>query len=139
MDLNKNSLDVARKRLKRYNPRVYIGNALEKFDVENHRYNSIGMMNLLHCLPGDMTSKKKVFGNADEVLNPGGVLFGSTILYRGVKRNSITTMTLKWCNKKGIMTNLDDDIDVLRSSLKEQFSESDVENTGCMALFWARK
>jgi 2-polyprenyl-3-methyl-5-hydroxy-6-metoxy-1,4-benzoquinol methylase len=139
MDLSENSLEVTRKRLYRYNPRVYVGNALEKFDVENHRYNSIGMMNLLHCLPGDMISKKVVFENADEVLNPGGIIFGSTILYKEVRRNPVTTITLKMYNKKGIMTNLDDDIDVLRSNLKEQFSESSVETIGCMALFWARK
>ena len=139
LDLNENSLEVARKRLKRYIPEVYTGNALEKFNLDNRHFDSIGMMNLLHCLPGDMNTKSIVFDNAREVLNPGGIIFGSTILYKGVKRNPLTITTLKWCNKKGIMTNFEDDIDVLESNLKEQFSESGMEIIGCMALFWAKK
>jgi hypothetical protein len=139
MDLNQNSLDVARKRLARYNPRVYIGNALAKFNVDSHRYDSIGMMNLLHCMPGDMSTKGIVFSHADEVLNTGGIIFGSTILYKGVKRNPLTTFVLKLCNQTGVMTNLEDDVEVLRNNLKEKFSDSAVETIGCMALFWAKK
>ncbi|MFC2035656.1 class I SAM-dependent methyltransferase [Chloroflexota bacterium] len=139
MDLNKNALEMARKRLAKYDPQVYIGDALEKFNMNNRRYDSIGMMNLLHCLPGDMKTKGIVFDNADEVLNTGGSIFGSTILSKGVKHNLLATMNLKVCNQKGIMTNLDDDIEVLRNNLKEKFSDSSVETIGSIALFWAKK
>jgi len=139
MDLNKNSLEVARKRLAKYNPQVYTGSALEKFNMNNQRYDSIGMMNLLHCLPGDMKTKGTVFDNANEVLNTGGIIFGSTILFRGVKHNLLATMNLKYCNHKGIMTNLEDDIEILRNNLKERFSDISVETIGSIALFRARK
>ena len=139
LDLNKNSLEVAVRRLARYKPQTYLRNALEKFDLENRKFDSIGMMNLLHCLPGDMSTKSVVFDHAKEVLNPGGVIFGSTILYRGVKRNLLATITLILDNRMGVMTNLEDDVEVLKSNLKEKFSESGVEIIGCMALFWARK
>ncbi|MFC1941836.1 class I SAM-dependent methyltransferase [Chloroflexota bacterium] len=138
MDLSQNSLEAASKRLARYNPQVYLRNALEKFEVNNQTFDSIGMMNLLHCLPGDMSTKRIVFTNAKEVLNPGGTIFGSTILYKGVKHNPLATIALKINNRKGIMTNNEDDIEVLRDNLKEQFSESGVETIGCVALFWAR-
>ena len=139
MDLSENSLAVALKRLERYHPRVYIGNALEKFNVNGRKFDSIAMMNLLHCLPGDMNTKTIVLDNAAEVLNAGGVLFGSTILYYGVRHNLMSTLMLKWSNRKGIMTNLDDDIDVLRRGLEKRFKEWSVSIIGCMALFLAKK
>ncbi|MFC1995450.1 class I SAM-dependent methyltransferase [Chloroflexota bacterium] len=139
MDLNKNSLEVARKRLARYDPQVYIGNALEKLNTNNQTYDSIGMMNLLHCLQGDMSTKGIVFHNADEILNPGGIIFGSTIMSKGVKHNPFAAMNLKICNHKGIMANLEDDIEVLRSNLNGKFSDSSVETIGSIALFWAKK
>jgi hypothetical protein len=46
---------------------------------------------------------------------------------------------LKWCNKEGILTNLEDDMGVLKSNLEERLSKSNVKVIGCMALFWARK
>lgn len=139
MDLNPNSLETARKRLSRYDPKVYTGNALEEFKVNDQLFDSVGMMNLLHCLPGDMHTKDLVFENADKVLNKGGVIFGSTILYKGVKCNPVTTAVLEWTNKKGLMTNLNDDVDVLRGNLERRFMESGIEIIGCMALFWGRK
>jgi hypothetical protein len=72
-------------------------------------------------------------------LSEGGTIFGSTILYKGVRRNRLTTGVLKWTNEKGIMTNLDDDVDVLRTNLDKKFRESGVEIVGCMAMFWGRK
>jgi len=139
LDLNENALEVSRKRLAKYDPQVYIGSALEKFNMNDQMYDSIGMMNLLHCLPGDMSTKGTIFNNADEVLNPGGIIFGSTILSKGVKHNLLATINLKVCNRKGIMTNLEDDVEVLRDNLKEKFSDSSVEIIGSIALFWAKK
>jgi 2-polyprenyl-3-methyl-5-hydroxy-6-metoxy-1,4-benzoquinol methylase len=138
MDLNPNSLDVASKRLARYNPEVYQRNALEQFNLESPPFDSIGMMNLLHCLPGNMDTKWIVFKNARKFLNPGGTIFGSTVLYQGVSRNILATLQLKYNNHKGFMTNLDDDIEQLRENLRKGFSDSDVQIVGCEALFWAR-
>jgi ubiquinone/menaquinone biosynthesis C-methylase UbiE len=65
MDLSSNSFQMAGKRLSRYGPKIYIGNALEEFQVDNQKFDSIGMMNLLHCLPGNMSTKDTVFINAE--------------------------------------------------------------------------
>jgi SAM-dependent methyltransferase len=139
MDLNPNSLRAASKRLARYNPEAYQRNVLEPFNLQVPSFDSIGMMNLLHCLPGDMKTKAVVFQNALEVLNPGGTVFGSTIMYLGVERNLMTTQILEINNRKGIMTNLEDDVEDLRENLKNLFSESEVKIIGCEALFWGRK
>jgi len=139
MDLNTNALETASKRIVRYNPEVFKRNVLEPFDINVIPFDSIAMMNLLHCLPGDMNTKGMVFENAKEVLNNGGVLFGSTILHKGVKRNILATMMLKMDNRIGIMSNIEDDVEVLRENLNKYFSESNVQIIGCEALFWARK
>ena len=139
MDLSDNSLRAASKRLIRYKPEVYKRNVLEPFDIDAPAFDSIGMMNLLHCLPGDLKTKTIVFEHAKEVMNPGAVVFGSTILYEGVKRSAWATLALKYCNKKRFMDNMNDSLEDLRESLQHTFSESSVKVIGCEALFWACK
>lgn len=139
MDLNANSLRAASKRLIRYKPEVYRRNASEPFEINAPAFDSIGMMNLLHCLPGDLKTKAIVFEHARAVMNPGAVIFGSTILFEGVKRNPLATLAMKTSNKRGFMANLNDTLEDLRESLRRNFSESSVRLIGCEALFWARK
>lgn len=138
LDLNPNSLQVSAKRLARYNPEVYQNSALESFDVRAPGFDSAGMVHLLHCLPGNMNAKAVVFQNVKSVLNTGGIVFGSTILGRGPKHNPLANLTLKVNNRKGVMSNLTDDLDGLRGNLRRHFSESDVQLIGSEALFWAR-
>jgi ubiquinone/menaquinone biosynthesis C-methylase UbiE len=139
MDLNPNSLKVASKRLKRYKPEVYQRNVLEPFDINAPTFNSVGIMNLLHCLPGNIKTKSVVFEYAKAVMNPGAVLFGCTLLYQGVKQNTLANLALKYSNKKGFMDNTNDRLEDLRDSLRSSFSESSVKIIGCEALFWAQK
>lgn len=138
MDLNPNCLEVAGKRLARYSPEIYRRNVLNPIDIKITRFDSIGMMNLLHCLPGNIESKGVVFKNLKVLLNPGGVVFGSTILYGGVRRNLLATYTLILTNRLGFMTNMEDNPSSLKTSLAQYFSESSVNVIGCMALFWGR-
>ena len=139
MDLNPNSLAVAGKRLARYNPETYRRNVLEPLDLDVPAFDSIAMMNLLHCLPGNMQTKGVAFQNAAEFMSPGSVIFGSTILYRGVNRNLTTTRALKMANRRGYMNNLEDTAEGLKENLERYFSESSAYAIGCEALFWARK
>jgi hypothetical protein len=138
MDLNANSLRAASKRLIRYKPGVYQRNVLEPFDINTPAFDSIGMMNLLHCLPGNLKTKAIVFEHAKAVMNPGAVVFGSTILYEGVKRTARATLAMKYSNKKGWMANLNDGLEDLRESLQHSFPDISVKVIGCEALFWAR-
>lgn len=139
MDLSANSLRAASKRLIRYKPEVYQRNVLEPFDINAPAFDSIGMMNLLHCLPGNLKTKAIVFEHAKEVMNPGAVLFGSTILYEGVKRNARATFAIRYANKKGFMANMEDSLEDLKENLQAIFPDSSVKVIGCEALFWARK
>jgi len=138
MDLNANSLDVTAKRVAHYNPRLYQHDVLTPISFDEERFDSLGMMNLLHCLPGNMASKAAVFDHIKVLLNPGAVLFGSTILGSGVQHSSLGTRILHYCNAKGYLSILDDDAGGLEKSLKSHFDESTVKIQGRMALFSAR-
>jgi ubiquinone/menaquinone biosynthesis C-methylase UbiE len=139
MDSDANSLRAASKRLIRYKPEEYQRNVTESFDINAPAFDSIGMMNLLHCIPGDLKTKAIVFEHAKAVMNPGAVIFGSTILYKGIKRNTLATLAIKYYNKKGFMFNMNDCLEDLQESLRSSFSDSSVRVIGCEALFWARK
>ncbi len=139
MDLNPNCLETARNRLSRYNPEVYQRNVLEPFNLAIPPFDSVGLMNVLQCLPGDMVTKQIVFENVKAVLKPGGILFGSSIFYKGVDRNILATMLTKLFNLRKIFTNMEDDIEVFKQNLNHHFSESHVQIAGCEALFWAKK
>jgi hypothetical protein len=139
MDLNPNSLRAAGRRLARYHPEIYRRNALEPFDISAPAFDSVGMVNLLHCLPGNLRSKSVVFEYARAIMNPGAVLFGSTILCESVARDRRTALALKLTNKMGWMSNIDDSLEDLRQGLRRVFPDSSVEAIGCEALFWACK
>lgn len=139
MDLNPNSLAVAAKHLARYQPETYVQNALDPTRIDISPFDSVGIANLLHCLPGTMKTKKVVFENVKAVLNPGGVVFGCTILNTGMERNLLARLTLCFMNARGHLSNRQDDLGGLEQNLKECFRESSVKVVGCVALFWARK
>lgn len=113
MDSDSNSLRTASKRLMRYKPEVYQRNVTESFNINNPAFDSVGMMNLLHCIPGNLKTKAVIFKHTKEVMNPGAVIFGSTILYKGVKRSALATLAIKYYNKKGYMDNINDSLEDL--------------------------
>jgi len=139
MDLNPNSLAAAAKHLARYHPETFIQNALDPIRIDVPLFDSVGVANLLHCLPGTMKTKKVVFENLKAVLKPGGRLFGCTLLYGGVKRRLPATLWMNYMNALRTLTNRHDDLEGLKRNLAECFSESSVKVVGCVALFWARK
>lgn len=139
MDLNSNSLEKSKKRLERYNPEVYRRNVLELDAANLSSFDSIALTNLLHCLPGTMKTKGVVFENVRSLLNSGGVVFGSTILWKGVDNSFLARYYINVDNAAGIMTNKQDDLDSLKHNLEKYFSESSLKTIGSIALFWARK
>ncbi|CAG0962379.1 MAG: class I SAM-dependent methyltransferase [Candidatus Methanoperedens sp.] len=139
MDLNPNSLMKSRERLERYNPEVYRMNVLEIEMAGIQHFDSVALTNLLHCLPGTMKTKGIVFEKIRSLLNPGGVVFGSTILGKGVDNNFLAKYFINANNTRGVMTNMQDDLDSLMNELEQYFPESSVKVIGSMALFWGKK
>jgi ubiquinone/menaquinone biosynthesis C-methylase UbiE len=139
IDLNTNSLNATKKRLSRYAPVTYCKDALEPINIDAEPFDSVAINGLLHCLPGTIRTKSVVFDHLKPLLNPGGVIFGCTILNKGVTKSRSAQWTMNWLNMIKVFTNLQDDLEDLRTELSQRFEDNDVQVIGCMALFWARK
>ena len=138
MDLNPNSLEVTSRRVSRYNPVPYQVNILDPINLNLQGFDSVGLNYLLHCLPGTITTKSIVFKNLRPLLNPGGVIFGSTILNTGVKPSFIAQNFMNFYNRVQIFDNKNDSLEELKKIMSENFAEYSVKVMGCVALFWGR-
>jgi SAM-dependent methyltransferase len=138
MDLNPNTLEFAARRVKRYAPRVHQANVLQEWGLPAGRFDSVAMMNLLHCVPGTIKEKAVAFDHASSTLSPGGVLFGSTVLGRGVRHTRRSNAAMRRLNGKGQFCNAEDSLDDLDAALAERFPSHNIELQGVVALFVAK-
>ena len=138
MDLNPNSLAAASRRVARYQPHLYTADVLRPLQCDASPFRSIAMTYLLHCLPGTMTTKAAAFDNVSRLLHPDGVVFGATLLSRGVERSSVARALMGFYNRKGIFSNQEDTPDALRTALEQRFEDVKIHVAGCGALFTAR-
>jgi SAM-dependent methyltransferase len=139
LDLNENSLSTASDRIRRYAPATVQANALDPVDLGDARFDSIGANFLFHCLPGGLEWKAAtVVSNLRPYLASSGVLFGSTILGRGVTHNLLGRRLLRLYNKKGIFSNLEDDQRGLEQGLASELTDVEIEVVSTVALFAGR-
>lgn len=139
LDLNPNSLAATAERVARYAPETFRRNVFEPFDLAGRTFDSIGMNYLLHCLPGDTRAKQVVMQHAADVLQPGGVLFGATLLSSGVRRSYVARRLMNFYNSKGFFGNAQDSLCDLQETLSQVFPRVQIEISGCAALFAAWK
>jgi len=135
LDLNPNSLAATAARVARYTPETFRRNVFEPFELGDRTFDSIGMNYLLHCLPGDLVTKQVVLQHAADVLRPGGVLFGSTLLSSGVRRGYFARRLMNFYNRKGIFGNAGDSLADLQQTLSRHFARVEIKTVGCAALF----
>lgn len=138
MDLNSNSLAFAARRLQRYGPATHQANVLEPWGLPDGSFDSIGMFNLLHCLPGAMSEKAMAFKHARTALAPGGRLFGATVLGAGVKKNPLARFGLSVLNGRGAFHNRSDSPEELDAALAQNFDSYELTVKGMVGLFSAR-
>lgn len=138
VDLNQNCLEAAAQRIARYNPETLVRNALEPLNLGDRQFRSAAINYVLHCLPGSMDEKSIVFDHLRAVLEPGGILFGSTILSRGVPTGRLARRLMSVYNRKQIFCNEKDSLAALESALSRRFERWDVRTVGTVALFKAR-
>ena len=81
-----------------------------------------------------MEEKPKAIDHLRPVMNKGTVLFGATILGRGIEPNAAARFLLRLYNGKGVFNNLDDDLGGLTDGLKARFDKVEIETIGCVAL-----
>ncbi|HET6520842.1 MAG TPA: class I SAM-dependent methyltransferase [Geminicoccaceae bacterium] len=138
LDANPHCLAAAARRLARHRPEVHRADVLAPLRLGVPPFDSIGLSYVLHCLPGPMPAKAAALDHLLPLLKPGGVLFGATLLGRGVPRGRLARHLMAAYNARGFFANAEDDPEGLRTALRERFPESAVRVIGCAALFAAR-
>jgi hypothetical protein len=134
LDLNENTLAFSSRRLRRLSPRTLRGNLLEPIAF-SERYDSAALNYVLHCLPGDLDAKSVVFEHLKAGMRPGGVIFGSTLLSRGVPMSGAARRLMALYNRKGIFSNEGDSVQGLEAALRRHFDRFTLDVVGCAALF----
>ncbi|HAH45370.1 class I SAM-dependent methyltransferase [Gimesia sp.] len=138
LDLNPNSLAAAASRASRYAPETYQADILQPLPDQPHRFDSVSLNYLLHCLPGDLNSKSTLFDHLNQWLNPGAIISGSTILAEGVPRSLSACKLMNFYNEKKIFTNSADSLEELQYQLQSRYTDVELKVTGCVALFRTR-
>ena len=118
-------------------PVQHLGDVLAPIEL-TERFDSVGLNFLLHCLPGNLRVKGRALRELAKVVTDEGVLFGSTILGRGVAHNAMARKLMAVYNRRGIFGNEEDDEATLREALEAAFERVDVRVVGCVASFEAR-
>ncbi|PSL02106.1 methyltransferase family protein [Haloactinopolyspora alba] len=139
MDLNANSLASASARLADSGPDTLVADVLEPLPDDVGPFDSIGANYVFHCVPGAWADKGAAFGHLAARLAPEGVLFGGTILARGVRHNAAGRRLMSVYNNKGIFHNGDDDAHGLERALRPHFTDVTVDVVGTVALFRASR
>ena len=140
LDLNENPLSVASKRIRRYAPATIQANVLDPVDLGDVRFDSIGANYLFHCLPGELESKGVGGGFEPASLSR----FGRRPLREhdprpwGVWHNLLGRRLMRLYNRKGTLSNLEDDQRGLEQGLASKLTGVEVDVVGAVALFAGR-
>lgn len=101
------------------------------------QFDSISMFYLLHCLPGNISTKSCVIRNAAQALTDDGTLYGATILGDGIVHNSFGQKLMRIYNQKGIFSNTKDSEEGLTHILSEHFENVKTKVQGTVVMFSA--
>lgn len=71
-------------------------------------------------------------------MNPGALLFGSTLFQSQVRRNWFARRLMNTYNRTGIFSNRHDDLEGLTEALRRRFYDVSIEVVGCAARFSGR-
>jgi SAM-dependent methyltransferase len=135
LDPNADVLRYAARRLERYGPATKAADVLKPIGLPRASFRSVALSYVLHCLPGDIDSKAVAFDNLIPLVEPGGVVFGTTILGGGVEHTRLGRALMRAYNRKGIFSNLHDDRDALERCLAGRFDRFELDVSGSVALF----
>ena len=138
LDLNGNSLVAAAKRNHRFCPETCMANVLSPIQFFGPRFDSASLVYLFHCLPGSLPDKAVALDHLLPLVNPGGVLFGATILGKGTRPNWAARKLMAVYNKKGIFDNFNDGLTDLTRALESRLTQVEIRMHGCVALFSGR-
>ena len=137
IDLNPNCLDHAGARLARYAPTTHLRNVLEPVHVSGAPFKTIALGGVLHCLPGTMQDKGRVFDNLRPILKRDGVVFGDSLVSDAGALGPAALAARAVLNRLRIVNNKLDTSDGLRHELAARFDYYVVTRVGAFAFFIA--
>lgn len=137
LDINRHCLDRAERRLARFKPDLHQVNLLAPLKLDMAPFASVGLTYVLHCLPGTMREKLVAVDHLRPLMQKDAVLFGATILGRGIAPNAAARALLDLYNAKGVFNNREDDLAALTDGLRQRFDRVTIERQGLVALFRA--
>lgn len=135
LDPNPHCLRHTVARLARYSPEAYRANALEPIKLGVGGFDSIAINYVLHCMPGALPEKGVAFANLRPLLNPRGVVFGSTVLREGVPCDLRARVFMRLYNAGKVFCNLQDSLAGLGEALEGSFDHVQIDVIGCVAQF----
>lgn len=136
LDLQPNCLRFAASRLARYSPEQYIWNAGEPL-TGIRPFDSVGLGGVLHCLPGDMRQKGRVFDELNSICNPGATIFGYTLVNDPIGDQPRRRVVCRLFHRLQIVNFAHDSVRALQDELSQRFSHYSLNVTGCFAFFTA--
>lgn len=136
LDPNPNVLAHASRRLAAMHPVTVQADAMKPLPVDGP-FDSAALSYVLHCLRGPQSHKAVAIRNIADVLAPGGVLFGGTVLGLAERHTPQARAVLRAFNWHGDFDNLGDTADGLRRILEESFETVEVDVIGSTANFTA--
>lgn len=141
VDVNPKCLETASSRIAQPDRTVrLLADVLRPLPDPVEVFDSISFMYLLHCLSGPPREKtQRVLVNLKPYLAEQGVLFGATILGKGVRHNWIGRILMWAYNRVGLFHNYADGKDEIISALEAEFDDVEGHVIGCVLVFRARR
>jgi SAM-dependent methyltransferase len=140
LDLNENSLRAAVARLGCADVSWFVQDVMQPLTaLGDRKYDSMALFYLLHCLPGEMAGKARVFDHLKQHLAEGGVLYGATILGDAAGHKGLGRKLMDVYNKKGIFGNRADTLEGLEQALRQHFVDVELMQHGKVACFRAQQ
>ena len=136
LDPNPNVHERSSRRLAALHPVTVEADVMKPLPLEG-RFDSAALSFVLHCLRGPQEHKAVAIRNIAAVLEPDGVLFGSTVLGMEARHSRAARGFLRAVNRRGDFDNLGDTADGLREILDASFETVEVEEAGSIAHFTA--
>lgn len=137
IDLQPNCLEFSARRLARYQPQTHVHDARLPLPYWIGRFDSIAIAGVLHCLPGGMHEKAKVFDALRPLASGGATVFGYTLVSDSVSHRRRSRWMHRALNHLRVIDNTGDRLDDLRDELSRRFVACNVEPVGCLAFFSA--
>jgi hypothetical protein len=119
-------------------PEVYRADVLQPIVLDVRRFDSVALNYVVHCLPASWPHKGAVFAHLKALLNPGGTLFGATLVQSDVPQSAVSAGLMHWFNARGTLHKQADTRTRLVKGLEQHLDEVRVEQVGCVALFSGR-